>query len=259
MISGKSFINGEFKSTGEIHFQTINPRTNTLNDWDFIEASSDDINEAVNLADKAFKEYRKRPLSERISFLHTIAEEILTLGDELIQVYCLESGLSSERATAERDRTVLQLRTYADVLKGESWIRTSVDEADPSRLPKPKPDLRKTEIPLGPVVVFGASNFPLAYSTAGGDTASALAAGCPVIVKSHPMHAGTGELVAQAIAKAIEKTAMPLGVFANLNSKGIEVGTSLVMHDKVKAVGFTGSVRGGRGSSSGSCSRRGPC
>jgi NADP-dependent aldehyde dehydrogenase len=131
------------------------------------------------------------------------------------------------------------------VEKGD-WVEAAIDTAIPDRTPAPKPDLRKMNIPLGPVVVFGASNFPLAYSTAGGDTAAALAAGCPVIVKSHPMHAGTGELVASAIVKAAEKAGMPNGVFSNLNSSGIEVGVQLVQHPEVKAVGFTGSIRGGR-------------
>ena len=131
-------------------------------------------------------------------------------------------------------------------MKDGSWVEASIDTALPDREPVPKPDLRKMLIPLGPVVVFGASNFPLAYSTAGGDTAAALAAGCPVVVKSHPMHAGTGELVASAIVKAARQTGMPSGVFSNLNSSGIEVGVQLVSHPKVKAVGFTGSIQGGR-------------
>ena len=139
-----------------------------------------------------------------------------------------------------------KLRSFADLVKKGDWVGAHIDTAQPDRAPLAKPDIRKMMIPLGPVVVFGASNFPLAYSTAGGDTAAALAAGCPVIVKSHPMHAGTGELVAQAISKAAQKTEMPDGVFSNLNSSGIEVGVQLVQHPKVKAVGFTGSIRGGR-------------
>ena len=164
----------------------------------------------------------------------------------LIQTYCSESGLPEGRAKGERGRTIGQLRTFADLVKEGSWVEASIDTAIPNREPIPKADIRKMYIPLGPVVVFGASNFPLAYSTAGGDTAAALAAGCPVIVKSHPMHAGTGELVASAIIKAAKKTGMPNGVFSNLNSSGIEVGVQLVKHPQVKAVGFTGSIRGGR-------------
>jgi NADP-dependent aldehyde dehydrogenase len=154
--------------------------------------------------------------------------------------------LTEERALGERGRTVYQLRTFANLVYEGSWVEATIDTADPIRQPIPKADIRKMLVPLGPVVVFGASNFPLAYSTAGGDTAAALAAGCPVIVKSHPMHTGTGELVASAIIKAAEKTGMPNGVFSNLNSSGIEVGISLVTHPQVKAVGFTGSIGGGR-------------
>ena len=142
--------------------------------------------------------------------------------------------------------TMFQLRSFAEMLGNDSWKLASHDEAVPDRQPLPKEDIKKTVIPLGPVAVFGSSNFPLAYSTAGGDTASALAAGCPVIVKSHPMHAGTGELVASAIIKAAKATGMPSGVFSNLNSKGIEVGVQLVKHPKIKAVGFTGSIKAGR-------------
>ncbi|NNE26425.1 MAG: aldehyde dehydrogenase (NADP(+)), partial [Saprospiraceae bacterium] len=162
------------------------------------------------------------------------------------EVYCSESGLAEGRAKGERGRTIFQLRSFAQLVEEGSWVEATIDTAIPDRQPIPKPDLRKMNIPLGPVVVFGASNFPLAYSTAGGDTAAALAAGCPVIVKSHPMHAGTGELVSLAIIKAAIKTNMPDGVFSNLNSSGIEVGIQLVKHPKIKAVGFTGSINGGR-------------
>jgi len=154
--------------------------------------------------------------------------------------------LPEGRAKGERGRTIGQLRNFASLVHKGSWVEASIDSADPERTPAPKPDLRKMLIPLGPIVVFGASNFPLAYSTAGGDTAAALAAGCPVIVKSHPMHAGTGELVASAIIKAAEKTGMPNGIFSNLNSSGIQVGVDLVQHSKIKAVGFTGSIKAGR-------------
>jgi len=154
--------------------------------------------------------------------------------------------LPEGRAKGERGRTIGQLRSFANLVAEGSWVEATIDTAQPNREPMPRSDIRKMLIPLGPVVVFGASNFPLAYSTAGGDTAAALASGCPVIVKSHPMHSGTGALVASAIIKAAEKTGMPNGVFSNLNSSGIEVGQQLVAHPKVKAVGFTGSINGGR-------------
>ena len=245
-MTGKNYIGEQLAGSGEVNFRTFNPTSNVENDSVFTEASSVEIDQAVELAWQAFKEYRKVSGARKSEFLNAIADEIMNLGDTLIQTYCNESGLPEGRAAGERGRTVFQLRSFADLVKVGSWVEASIDTALPEREPVPKPDLRKMLIPLGPVVVFGASNFPLAYSTAGGDTAAALAAGCPVVVKSHPMHAGTGELVASAIIKAARKTGMPNGVFSNLNSSGIEVGVQLVSHHKVKAVGFTGSIQGGR-------------
>lgn len=210
-----------------------------------MEATSEEVDEAVEMAWNAFKTFRKIPGKQRADFLNAIADEIMALDQELVDIYTLESGLPEGRAVGERGRTVFQLRSFAELVENEDWRENTFDAAQPDRKPLPKEDLRKTMIPLGPVVVFGASNFPLAYSTAGGDTASALAAGCPVIVKSHPMHAGTSELVASAIIKAAEKTGMPAGVFSNING-GIQAGVDLVSHPKVKAVGFTGSIGGGR-------------
>lgn len=246
MITGKNYIGNQLKASGSVTFKTINPKLNIQNEWISTEATSEEIEEATDLAWKAFKEYRNVSDGKRAEFLNTIADEIEALGDELIQVYCTESGLPEGRAQGERGRTCFQLRSMAEMLLKGNWRQTEIDTAIPDREPMPKPDLRQTVIPLGPVAVFGSSNFPLAYSTAGGDTASALAAGCPVIVKSHPMHAGTGELVASAIIKAAEKTGMPNGVFSNLNSSGFAVGQQLVKDPKIKAVGFTGSIRGGR-------------
>jgi len=176
----------------------------------------------VRAAAEAFETFRSSTGEERSHFLHAIADEIENLGDTLIATYMEESGLPEGRAKGERGRTLGQLRMFADYIQTDSWRNPSVDTD--------QGDLRQLLIPIGPVVVFGASNFPLAYSTAGGDTASALAAGCPVIVKSHPMHAGTGELVASAISKAAQTTGMPDGVFSNLNSAGIEVGVQLLQH-----------------------------
>ncbi len=246
MITGKNYIGNQLSALGNKTYKTFNPELNQENKHVFSEATQEEINEAVNLASKAFKKYRTISGKRKAEFLNAIADEILALDNELIQTYCSESGLPEGRAKGERGRTVFQLRSFADLVKDGSWVEATIDTAIPNREPTPKSDLRKMNIPLGPVVVFGASNFPLAYSTAGGDTAAALAAGCPVIVKSHPMHAGTGELIASAIIKAAEKTEMPNGVFSNLNSSGIEVGQQLVTHPKVKAVGFTGSIRGGR-------------
>ncbi len=246
MSIAHNYIGNTHSGKGSTTFQTFNPVLNQPNPTQFREATEEEIDAAVALAGKAFKEYSTLSGQEKAAFLNAIADEILALDDTLIQMYCSETGLPEGRAMGERGRTVFQLRSFAELLLEGSWVEASIDTADPTRTPAPKPDLRKMNIPIGPVVVFGASNFPLAYSTAGGDTAAALAAGCPVIVKSHPMHAGTGALVASAICTAAEKTGMPNGVFSNLNSKGIEVGVALVQHPGVKAVGFTGSIRGGR-------------
>ncbi|WP_203257214.1 aldehyde dehydrogenase (NADP(+)) [Hyunsoonleella ulvae] len=246
MITGKNYIGQTLKASGAKTYKTVNPKLNIENDTAFIDATEDEIDEAVNLAWDAFKVYRKVSGAKRAEFLNAIADEILALDQTLIDMYMSESGLPEGRAIGERGRTIFQLRSFAELIADEQWRDNSFDTADPNRTPLPKADLRKTSIPLGPVVVLGASNFPLAFSTAGGDTASALAAGCPVIVKSHPMHSGTGELVAKAVLKAAKETGMPNGVFSNLNGNGVEVGTQLVKHQNVKAVGFTGSVTGGR-------------
>ena len=246
MITGKNYIGNKLSGEGSKTYKTFNPVLNTENDVAFSEANSTEINEAVSLATEAYIEYNQKSATEKAAFLNAIADEILALDDLLIQTYCSESGLPAGRAQGERGRTVGQLRAFATLIAEGSWVDATIDTALPERAPVPKPDLRKMMVPLGPVVVFGASNFPLAFSTAGGDTAAALASGCPVIVKSHPMHAGTGELIASAIIKAAADTGMPNGVFSNLNSSGIEVGVQLVQHPGVKAVGFTGSIKGGR-------------
>jgi alpha-ketoglutaric semialdehyde dehydrogenase len=246
MITGKNYIGNQQSAKGSNRYKTFNPQLNSENEYVFVEASEEEINDAVTLATNAFQIFKTISGLKKAAFLNAIADEILALDDELIQTFCKESGLPEGRAKGERGRTIFQLRSFAELVSEGSWVEAAIDTAQPNREPLPKPDIRKMLVSLGPVVVFGASNFPLAYSTAGGDTAAALAAGCPVIVKSHPMHSGTGELVASAIIKAAQKTGMPNGVFSNLNSSGIEVGTRLVSHPKVKAVGFTGSIRGGR-------------
>ncbi len=246
MITGKNYIGNTLSSKGSKTYTTYNPQLNIENGFSFVEATSEEIDEAVGLARTASIGFGAMSGVKKADFLNAIADEILALDELLIKTYCSETGLPEGRAIGERGRTIGQLRAFAALVKEGSWVEASIDTAIPDRTPVPKPDLRKMLIPLGPVVVFGASNFPLAYSTAGGDTAAAFAAGCPVIVKSHPMHAGTGELVASAIIKAAKKTNMPNGVFSNLNSSGIEVGSTLVKHPCIKAVGFTGSIGGGR-------------
>ncbi|MCO4822564.1 MAG: aldehyde dehydrogenase (NADP(+)) [Flavobacteriaceae bacterium] len=246
MITGKNYIGNTLSANGNKTFKTFNPLLNIENEWEITEAAHDEVDSAAKLASEAYKTYSQFSGSRKAEFLRAIADEIEALGDDLLEVYTFESGLPKGRATGERGRTLGQLRAFANHVEQGNWVEASIDTAQPERQPMPKADLRKMNIALGPVAVFGASNFPFAFSTAGGDTAAALAAGCPVIVKSHPMHAGTGEMVSSAVIKAAEKTNMPNGVFSNLNSSGIEVGQALVQHTNVKAVGFTGSIRGGR-------------
>ncbi len=238
MITGKNYIGYAQSAKGDRTYHTFNPKENRENTNTFYEATSEEIDSAVALAHKAFSSFRKTLGAQRAQFLEAVANEIEALGNTLFQTYMSETGLPEGRAKGECGRTLGQIRMFAALIKKEEW-RNPIISGDSK-------ELKQMLIPLGPVVVFGASNFPLAYSTAGGDTASALAAGCPVIVKSHPMHAGTGELVASAIVKAAKDTGMPEGVFSNLNSAGIEVGVQLVKHPQVKAVGFTGSINGGR-------------
>jgi alpha-ketoglutaric semialdehyde dehydrogenase len=246
MTTGENHIGNQRSAKGTKTYKTVNPLLNIENDQVFYEATSEEINQAVDLASDAFKVFSKKSPKEKAIFLRAITEEILAMGDDLIAMYQSETGLPEGRAKGERGRTIGQLISFADMLEDGNWVEATIDTADLDRAPIPKQDIRKMLIPLGPVVVFGASNFPFAYSTAGGDTASALAAGCPVICKSHPMHAGTSEMVSEAINRAAIKTGMPTGVFSNLNSSGIEVGVELVKHPGVKAVGFTGSIKGGR-------------
>ena len=238
MITGKNYIGYAQSAKGDRTYHTFNPKENRKNANTFYEATSEEIDSAVALAHQAFSSFRNTSGAQRAQFLEAAANEIEALGDTLFQTYMLETGLPEGRAKGECGRTLGQLRMFAALIKKEEW-RNPIISGESK-------ELKQMLIPLGPVVVFGASNFPLAYSTAGGDTASALAAGCPVIVKSHPMHAGTGELVASAMVKAAKDTGMPEGVFSNLNSAGIEVGVQLVKHPQVKAVGFTGSINGGR-------------
>ncbi|MBU9123591.1 aldehyde dehydrogenase (NADP(+)) [Burkholderia multivorans] len=208
-------------------------------------ATQADVDRACELARGAFDAYRAQPLAARAAFLEAIADEIVALGDALIERAHAETGLPAARLQGERARTVGQLRLFARVVRDGRFLAASIDPAQPTRTPLPRSDLRLQKIPLGPVAVFGASNFPLAFSVAGGDTASALAAGCPVIVKGHEAHLGTSELVGRAIRAAVEKCGMPAGVFSLLVGPGRVVGTALVNHPAIQAVGFTGSRQGG--------------
>ncbi|PVY42287.1 aldehyde dehydrogenase (NADP(+)) [Pontibacter virosus] len=201
--------------------------------------------EIFTKADVAFVRYKKLPASSKAELLRTIAEEIEQLGDELLETAHQESNLPLARLTGERGRTVGQLRLFASLVEEGSWLEATIDTAIPDRTPIPRPDLRRMLIPLGPVVVFGASNFPLAFSTAGGDTASALAAGCPVIYKEHPAHPKTSLLVYGAIQKALQRCELPEGIFQHV-SGGADVGQQLAQHPQAKAVAFTGSFKAGK-------------
>ncbi len=212
----------------------------TFNDF-----SIEEIDVVMQQAWTAFHSYRKFSLAQRAAFMKAIAVELENCGDALIQTAMQETNLPEARLRGERARTIFQLNSYADACEKGNWLEARIDTAIPDKTP-PKPDIRKMLVPLGPVVVFGASNFPFAYSTAGGDTACALAAGCPVIVKAHPAHAQTSEIVANAVLTAAQKTNMPQGIFAHVHGAGFEVGKALVMHPYTKAVGFTGSYAGGK-------------
>lgn len=211
----------------------------------FNDATIQEVDHALKSAWDAFHIYRKCSLKERAGFMRSIAKQIEWLGDDLIITAGRETNLPEARLRGERTRTIFQLNSYADACERGGWLDARIDTAIPDKSP-PKPDIRKMLVPLGPVVVFGASNFPFAYSTAGGDTATAFAAGCPVIVKAHPAHAQTSELVAGAIIKAVEACGLPKGVFAHLHGRAFEVGKALVTHPYTKAVGFTGSFTGGK-------------
>jgi len=204
-----------------------------------------EIEEACSLAEAAFDVYRQSDLALRARFLDLCGENIMALGDELLDRAGRETGLPRARLEGERGRTVGQLRLFAEVVRQGDWLGLRIDPAQPERKPLPRVDLRQRKIPIGPVAVFGASNFPLAFSAAGGDTASALAAGCPVIVKAHPAHPGTSELAANAIGAAAEKCGLPAGVFSHLSGPHNDLGAALVRDPRIKAVGFTGSRAGG--------------
>ena len=205
----------------------------------------DDVDRVCRAAAAAFDAYRATTPEARATFLEAIAEEILAIGDPLIERAAAESGLPVARLTGERGRTVGQLRLFAGVVRAGGWQGVRIDPALPDRQPLPRPDLRLRMVPLGPVAVFGASNFPLAFSTAGGDTAAALAAGCPVVVKGHPAHPGTDAMVADAIGRAVARAGLPDGVFGHVRGAGNDLGGALVRHPAIAAVGFTGSRAGG--------------
>jgi len=244
-INGSLLIAGSERRGSNGEFTGIEAATGTALPVSFGGASAADVEEATRLAWEAFDVYRETDLETRAAFLEAISTEIEGVGEELVERAMAETGLPRGRLEGERARTTGQLRLFAKEVREGRFQELRFDAGDPSRKPAPKPDLRLRNIPVGPVAVFGASNFPLAFSVAGGDTASALAAGCPVVVKAHSAHPGTSELVGRAVQRAVLKAGLPAGTFALLFDTGFDIGQQLVADPKIRAVGFTGSRRGG--------------
>lgn len=244
MIDGAMLVGNEVRQSPS-RFQSHDPSTGSALTPDFSSAGEADVAQACALADLAAPHYAATDPESRAVFLETIASEIEAIGDDLIVRAVQESGLPRARIEGERGRTAGQLRLFAKFVRQGDWLDVTIDPAMPDRAPLPRPDLRRMNIAVGPVAVFGASNFPLAFSVAGGDTASALAAGCPVVVKGHPAHPGTGELVARAIQRAVAACNLPAGTFSYLPGETNALGAALVSDPRIKAVGFTGSRGGG--------------
>lgn len=245
-IEGVQLIGREAVRGTKAIIQAINPATGEHLEPGWPGGTRADVERACALAEKAFDDWRESRPETRARFLETVADEIEALGDALIERAMAESGLPAARLNGERGRTCGQLRLFARVVRDGEWLDVRIDPALPERTPLPRADLRQRQVALGPVAVFGASNFPLAFSVAGGDTASALAAGCPVIVKAHSAHPGTSELVGRAIQRAVERCELPEGVFSLLVGAGREVGQALVADPRICAAGFTGSRQGGQ-------------
>lgn len=240
-IAGSAEIGG-----GAATFTAIDPLTGTPLAPTFRDATPGQIDRACVAAALAATAFGAAAPEVRAGLLRAVAAGLDGLGDMLVQRAVAETALPAARIQSERARTVLQLQQFAALIEDGSWVEASIDRGDPARTGQPKPDLRRMLVPLGPVAVFGASNFPLAYSVAGGDTASALAAGCPVVVKGHPAHPGTSELVGRVITEAVRAAGLPAGTFSLLHGRSHEVGAELVRHPTIAAVGFTGSHAGGR-------------
>lgn len=245
-LHGKQLIGFELADGGGSSFRALDPTTGETLAPDYRDADRGEVDAAAELAGSAADALRRLEPRRRAAFLEAVGEELEKLGDELIERSGRETALPEARLVGERGRTVQQLRMFAELVREGSWVDARIERALPDRQPLPRPDLRRMLVPLGPVAVFGASNFPLAFSVAGGDTASAWAAGCPVVVKAHPAHPGTGELAGRAVVAAARRTGMPAGVFSMVHGSSHRVGEELVKHPAIRAVGFTGSLRGGR-------------
>ncbi|MEO1834194.1 MAG: aldehyde dehydrogenase (NADP(+)) [Akkermansiaceae bacterium] len=245
-LQGRSLIGAARGSGGAGESKAVNPTTGEELEPVYLSEGEESVEEACRLATEAFLEYREKSGKEKATFLRTIADEIDAVEEEIVARMSAETALPEGRCRGEKGRTCFQLRLFADLIEEGSWVDARIDHAEPDRAPLSKPDCRSMWRPLGPVVVFCASNFPLAYSVAGGDSASAWAAGCPVIVKAHASHPGTAEIVGTAVRAAVAKCGMPEGVFSLLFGSGRTIGQALVKHPQVRAVGFTGSRAGGR-------------
>nr|WP_313405983.1 aldehyde dehydrogenase (NADP(+)) [Pseudomonas sp.] len=243
-LTGHNYIGGERRAAGTVEHKSLDASSGEALPYTFIQATPEEVDAAAQAAAAAYPIYRNLSAVRRAEFLEAIADEIDALGDDFVALVCRETALPAARIQGERGRTSGQVRLFAKVLHRGDFYGARIDRALPDRQPLPRPDIRQYQIGVGPVAVFGASNFPLAFSTAGGDTASALAAGCPVVFKAHSGHMATAECVADAIIRAAEKTGMPKGVFNMIFGGG--VGEILVKHPAIQAVGFTGSLKGGR-------------
>ncbi|WKC39180.1 aldehyde dehydrogenase (NADP(+)) [Ectopseudomonas chengduensis] len=243
-LTGHNYIGGERRAAGTVEHKSLDASSGEALPYTFIQATPEEVDAAAQAAAAAYPTYRSLSAVRRAEFLEAIADELDALGDDFVALVCRETALPAARIQGERGRTSGQMRLFAKVLRRGDFYGARIDRALPDRQPLPRPDLRQYQIGVGPVAVFGASNFPLAFSTAGGDTASALAAGCPVVFKAHSGHMATAECVADAIIRAAEKTGMPKGVFNMIFGGG--VGEILVKHPAIQAVGFTGSLKGGR-------------
>ncbi|MNO91113.1 Alpha-ketoglutaric semialdehyde dehydrogenase [compost metagenome] len=241
-MTGSNFIGGQRSAAGSVRLQSLDARTGEALPLAFAQATPEEVDAAAQAAEAAFAEYNAMAPQRRAQFLDAIADQLDALGDTFIATVCRETALPAGRIQGERARTSNQMRLFATVLRRGDFLGARIDRAQPQRQPLPRPDLRQYRTGVGPVAVFGASNFPLAFSTAGGDTAAALAAGCPVVVKAHSGHMATAEQVAEAIERAVVATGMPAGVFNMIYGAG--VGEALVRHPAIQAVGFTGSLKG---------------
>src|SRR6185295_1024633 len=245
-LTGKSIVGFKAGSDASEVFHAVNPATGEELQPAFTAATADEVECAARLAHEAFASYSHTSGRERGAFLRKIAANIEAISADIVERAEQETALPKPRLQGEIARTCGQLRLFAQLVEEGSWVGARLDRPDPDRKPLPKPDLRSMLRPLGPVVVFGASNFPLAFSVAGGDTASALASGNPVVVKAHSAHPGTGELVGHAVLKAVRDSNLPEGVFSLLFGGGNQIGGALMKHPRIKAGGFTGSRKAGR-------------